>query len=146
MLNNNALNSVFEGLLEDNDKFIAVMERIINAGVNLINNTDELREELIGFDGIYQTYITDANFNYWFEVSEDRLLFKKGEHPKAPFSCYFTKDLFIKILMRELSGTEEFLKGRLRVDGDLSQGLKYVKFHRLFFKYLQLKNGNNNHK
>jgi hypothetical protein len=145
MLNKNTLNSIFKGLLDDNEKFIAIIDRIINAGVNLINNTDELREELMGFDGIYQTNIEDADFNYWFQISEDRLHYEKGEHPEAPFRCYFTKDLFIKILMRELSGTEEFLKGKLRVDGDLSQGLKYVKFHRVFFKYLQLKNGNNNH-
>jgi len=145
MLNKNTLNSIFKGLLDDNEKFITIIDRIINAGVNLINNTDELREELMGFDGIYQTNIEDADFNYWFQISENRLQYEKGEHPEAPFRCYFTKELFIKILMRELSGTEEFLKGKLRVDGDLSQGLKYVKFHRVFFKYLQLKNGNNNH-
>ncbi|TFG16245.1 MAG: SCP2 sterol-binding domain-containing protein [Promethearchaeota archaeon] len=145
MLNKNTLNSIFKGLLDDNKKFITIIDRIINAGVNLINNTDELREELMGFDGIYQTHIEDADFNYWFQIAEDRLYYEKGEHPEAPFRCYFTKELFIKILMRELSGTEEFLKGKLKVDGDLSQGLKYVKFHRVFFKYLQLKNGNNNH-
>jgi hypothetical protein len=145
MFNKNAVNSIFKGLLDDNEKFVAVLDRIIKAGVKLINSTEELKEELIGFDGIYQTNIEDANFNYWFKVSDDRLEYRKGEHPEAPFSCYFTKDLFIKILTRELSGTEEFLKGRIKVDGDLSQGLKYVKFHRLFFKYLQLKNGNNNH-
>lgn len=145
MFNKNAVNSIFKGLLDDNEKFVAVLDRIIKAGVKLINSTEELKEELIGFDGIYQTNIEDANFNYWFKVSDDRLEYRKGEHPEAPFSCYFTKDLFIKILTRELSGTEEFLKGRIKVDGDLSQGLKYVKFHRLFFKYIQLKNGNNNH-
>ena len=146
MLNKNALNSIFKGLSEDSDKFVTVMDRILKAGANIINGTEELKEELVGFDGIYQTYIEDAKFNYWFEITENQLRYRKGEHPDAPFSCYFTKDLFIKILMRELSGTEEFLKGRLRVDGDLSQGLKYVKFHRLFFKYLQLKDGNNHHK
>ena len=146
MLNKSALNSIFKGLLEDSEKFVAVLDKILKAGVKIINNTKELKEELVGFDGIYQTYIEDVKFNYWFKVTENLLEYRKGEHPDAPFSCYFTKELFIKILMRELSGTDEFLKGRLRVDGDLSQGLKYVKFHRLFFKYLQLKNGNNNHK
>jgi putative sterol carrier protein len=142
MLDKSSLNSIFNGLLEDNQKFASVIDRIINAGVSLINNTEELREELVGFNGIYQTYIEDADFNYWFKVSDNKLEYKKGEHPDAPFSCYFTKESFIKIMKRELSGTEEFLKGRLRVGGDLSQGLKYVKFHRMFFKYLQLKNGN----
>jgi hypothetical protein len=145
MLNKSAIDSIFNGVLDDNEKFIAVIDRIINAGVKIINKTEELKEELVGFNGIYQTYIEDADFNYWFKVFEHKLEYKRGEHPDAPFSCYFTKELFIKILKRELSGTEEFLKGRLRVDGDLSQGLKYVKFHRMFFKYLQVKNGNNNH-
>ncbi len=143
MIDRSSLNSIFNGLLDDNEKFVSVIDRIINAGVKLINKTEELREGLVGFNGIYQTYIEDADFNYWFKVSDNKLEYEKGEHPDAPFSCYFTKELFIKILKRERSGTEEFLKGRLRVGGDLSQGLKYVKFHRMFFKYLQLKNGNN---
>ena len=146
MVSKNELSSIFKSVLEDNEKFISITDRIINAGVQLINKTDELKEELIGFDGIYQTYIYDADFNYWFEVIGGKLLYKKGVHPNAPFSCFFSKELFLKILMREVSGADEFLKGRLRVDGNLSQGLKYVKFARTFFKYLQLKNGNNNHK
>ncbi|TFF87492.1 MAG: SCP2 sterol-binding domain-containing protein [Promethearchaeota archaeon] len=145
MMNKNTFNSVLKGVLEDNEKFASVIDRIIKAGVKLINSTEELKEELIGFEGIYQTYIEDANLNYWFKVSENQLEYQTGEHPEAPFKCYFKKQLFLKIMMRELSGTEEFLKGRLRVDGDLSQGLKYVKFHRLFFQYIQAKNGNNNH-
>jgi hypothetical protein len=140
------LNSILDGILEDDEKFLSVIDRIINAGVKIVNNTEELKEELREFEGIYQTYVYDANFSYWFEVSEAKVSYKRGVNSKAPFSCYFTKELFIKILTRELSGTDEFLKGRIRVDGDLSQGLKYVKFHRLFFKYIKLKNGNNRHK
>lgn len=146
MVSKTVLNSIFKGALEDNEKFISITDRIIKAGVNLVNKTEELKEELMGYDGIYQTYIYDADFNYWFEVTEGQLLYEKGVHPNAPFSCFFSKELFLKILMRELSGADEFLKGRIRVDGNLSQGLKYVKFARTFFKYLQLKNGNNNHK
>jgi putative sterol carrier protein len=48
----------------------------------------------------------------------------------------FTKSLIIKILKGEESGVDDFMKGKINVEGDLSQGLRYIKLFRLFFKYL----------
>ena len=107
-----------------------------------MNNAEELKEELIGYDDIYQTYVTDANFNYWLEVSDGKLLYAKGVNPKALFSIHFTKNIILQILKNQVSGTDAFMKGKIKVEGSLSQGFRYIKLFRLIEKYLIEKNGN----
>ncbi|NHJ23406.1 MAG: hypothetical protein EAX89_02450 [Candidatus Lokiarchaeota archaeon] len=140
MLDNDAINSLLNGLEGTNKEFIKILERIIKIGVNVINNTEELKEELLGLDDIYQTCIKDVNFKYWLEVSNGRLDYSEGINPKAKFKMIFTKSLIIKILKGEESGVDEFMKGKINVEGDLSQGVRYIKLFRLFFKYLSKAN------
>ena len=106
-----------------------------------MNDTEELNEELLGFDDIYQTNVVDANFDYWLEVSEGKLTYEKGINPKALFKIAINKDIIIQILKNEVSGTDAFMKGKIKVEGSLSQGLRYIKLFRIFVKYLRKKNG-----
>ncbi len=141
MVNYEPLSSLISILEQEDDKFIPVLERIIKAGIKIVNNAEELREELSGYDDIYQTSILDVGYNYWLDVLEGKLFYKKGFNPEAKFKVSYTKELIINILKGKISGTDAFMKGQLRVEGDLSQGLHYVKIFRLFVKYLKKKNG-----
>ena len=143
MAGQNPLNLILEDLSKNGKKFEYVLDKIIKAGVAIMNNTEELKEELIGFDDIYQTCIFDVNLSYWLEVSHGKLHYEKGVNPQALFKMVFSKDLFIKILKDEISGADAFMKGKIKVEGSLSQGLRYIKLFRTFFKYLIKKNGLN---
>jgi alkyl sulfatase BDS1-like metallo-beta-lactamase superfamily hydrolase len=135
------INSILENLVGDSPKFAYVLDKIIKVVVEIMNNAEDLKEELIGFDDIYQTYVTDANFNYWLEVSNGKLFYQKGVNPKALFSINFNKNIIIQILKNEVSGTDAYMKGKIRVEGSLFQGLRYIKLFRVFVKYLRKKNG-----
>jgi len=141
MVGQNPINSILRNLDKQSPKFEYVLDKIIKALVNIINNTEELKEELIGFDDIYQTYVTDANFNYWLEVSDGKLSYGNDINPKALFKININKDIIIQILKNEISGTDAFMKGKINVEGSLSQGLRYIKLFRIFVKYLKKKNG-----
>ena len=143
MAGQNPLNLILEDLSKNGKKFEYVLDKIIKAGVAIMNDTEELKEELIGFDDIYQTCIFDLNLSYWLEVSHGKLRYEKGVNPQALFKMVFSKDLFIKILKDEISGADAFMKGKIKVEGSLSQGLRYIKLFRTFFKYLSKKNGLN---
>jgi len=143
MFSRNALKIMLDELGKDNKRFLGAIDKIVNAGTHVINSTEELKEELIGYDDIYQTHIIDLNFDYWFQVTNGTITYKRGINPDASFKMNFTKDLIIKILKNEISGTDAFMKGKIRVEGDISQGLRYVKLFRLFTKYLEKKNGKN---
>ncbi len=137
----NPISSILEHLNIESPKFANVLDKIIKAVVKIMNNTEELKEELTGFDDIYQTYVLDADFNYWLEVSDGKLQYEKGVNPKALFAITFNKDILIQILKNKLSGTDAFMKGKINVEGSLSQGLRYIKLFRIFVKYLRKKNG-----
>ena len=141
MAGQNPINSILRNLDKDSPKFEYVLDKIIKAVVKIMNNTEELKEELLGFDDIYQTNVVDANFNYWLEVSDGKLTYKKGVNPKALFKINIDKDIIIQILRNIVSGTDAFMKGKINIEGSLSQGLRYIKLFRIFVKYLKKKNG-----
>lgn len=143
MAGQNPINLILDDLSKNGKKFEYILDRIIKAGVAIMNNTEELKEELMGFDDIYQTCIFDANLSYWLEVSHGKLHYEKGVNPQALFKMVFSKDLFVKILKDEIGGADAFMKGKIKVEGSLSQGLRYIKLFRTFFKYLSKKNGLN---
>ena len=135
------ISSILKNLDADSPKFALILSKIIKAVVKIMNNAEELKEELIGFDDIYQTYVTDVDFNYWLEVSDGKLFYEEGINPKALFAIYFDRNIIIQILKNEVSGTDAFMKGKIRVEGSLSQGFRYIKLFRIFEKYLRKKNG-----
>jgi len=137
----NPISSILRNLDKDSPKFEYVLDKIIKVVVKIMNNTEELKEELVGFDDIYQTSVVDANFDYWLEVSSGKLSYEKGVNPKALFKINIDKDIIIQILKNKISGTDAFMKGKINVEGSLSQGLRYIKLFRIFVKYLRKKNG-----
>ncbi|MFX1493141.1 MAG: SCP2 sterol-binding domain-containing protein [Promethearchaeota archaeon] len=143
MANHDPINSLLDILEKDASQFTKVLDRIIKIGVKIFNSTEELQEELVGFDDIYQTYITDIDFNYWLKVTNGKIEYKKGVNPDAPFKMNYTKDMIVKILKREISGTDAFMRGEINIEGSLTQGLRYIKLFRTFFKYVQKRNNVN---
>ena len=141
MLDSKKFNSVIHELENKEEEFIAILDKIIKMGVNFLQNTEELREEIMDYDYIYQILVSDINFKFWLKVSRGSIMYKRGINPNATFRVNYTKDIIIKILKREMYGSEAYMKGIIKVDGDLTQGLRYIKVFRLLLKYI-----NNNFK
>ena len=136
MLDSKGFRSEIHDLVNNNEEFITALDRIIRLGVSIIKNTEELREEIIDYDDIYQISITDINYHFWFKVSNGTIMYKKGINRGASFRVKYKKDIFIKILKREMNGTDAYMKGKIKVDGDLTQGLRFIKLFRIFIKYI----------
>lgn len=141
MLDSKKFNSVIHELENKEEEFIAILDKIIKMGVNFLQNTEELREEIMDYDYIYQILVSDINFKFWLKVSRGSIMYRRGINPNATFRVNYTKDIIIKILKREMYGSEAYMKGIIKVDGDLTQGLRYIKVFRLLLKYI-----NNNFK
>ncbi|MHA1913440.1 MAG: SCP2 sterol-binding domain-containing protein [Promethearchaeota archaeon] len=136
MLDSKSFRSVVLGLEDNNEEFIAAVDRIIKFTVNIIKNSEELSEEIKEYDDIYQVLIPDINYNFWIKVSKGIILYKKGINQAASFRIRYHKKIFIKILKGELNGTDAYMKGKIKVDGDLTQGLRFTKLFRLFIEYI----------
>ncbi|MFX1420496.1 MAG: SCP2 sterol-binding domain-containing protein [Promethearchaeota archaeon] len=136
MLNSKSFNSVLNDLENHDGEFIDLLDKIIKFAVNKFTNTEDLREEIIEYDDIYQIIVTDIDFNFWLNVSNGSIIYKKGINRNASFKVNYTKEILVKILKREMYGTDAFMKGTIKVDGELSQGLRFIKLFRMFFEYL----------
>ncbi|MFW9942776.1 MAG: SCP2 sterol-binding domain-containing protein [Candidatus Thorarchaeota archaeon] len=136
MLDSKGFRSVVHNLERNTEEFIIALERIIRLGVSVINNNEELREEIIEYNDIYQISITDINYHFWAKISNGTIMYKKGINRDASFRVKYHKDIFIKILTRKISGTDAYMKGKIQVDGDLTQGLRFIKLFRLVIKYI----------
>ena len=136
MLDSKSFNSVINDLESKNQEFITNLDKVIKMGINIVMNTEELLEEIKDYDFIYQIFITDINFNFWFKVSNGSIIYKKGVNRDASFRVKYTKDIIIKILKREIYGTVAYMKGIIKVDGDLTQGLRFIKLFRLIIAYI----------
>jgi len=137
MLDSKSLNSVISDLEDKNQEFVSSLDKIINLGINIVMNTEELLEEISDYDYIYQIFITDINFNFWIKVSKGTIIYKEGVNRNASFRVTFTKSIIIKVLKREMHGTEAYMKGIIKVDGDLTQGLRFIKLLRLILKFIK---------
>jgi putative sterol carrier protein len=136
MLNVKNLNSVLTGLENNERELIIVLDKYIKFAVDKFMNTEDLREEIEDYNDTYQIIITDLNFNFWLKISNNSVIYKKGINRSSSFTVRYTKDILIKILKREMNGTDVFMKGLIKADGDLSQGLRFIKLFRLFLVYL----------
>lgn len=137
MLDSKSFRSVVHDLENNNEEFITALDRVISFAVNIVKDTEELREEIIDYNDTYQISLTDINFNFWFKVSNGSIVYKKGINRSATFKVRYTKDIFIKILKRDMEGTDAFMKGKIKIDGNLSEGLRFIKMFRLFVKYIE---------
>ncbi|MFX1322023.1 MAG: SCP2 sterol-binding domain-containing protein [Promethearchaeota archaeon] len=137
MLDSKKFNSVIHELENKEEEFIAILDKIVKIGVNFVQNTEELREEIMDYDYIYQIQVSDINFNFWLKVSRGSIMYKRGINPNATFRVIYTKDIIIKILKYKMYGYEAYMKGIIKVDGDLTQGLRYIKVFRLLLKYIK---------
>ncbi|MFX1387962.1 MAG: SCP2 sterol-binding domain-containing protein [Promethearchaeota archaeon] len=136
MLNSKSFNSVLNDLENHDGEFITALDKFIKFAVSKFTSTEELREEIADYNDIYQIIITDIDFNFWLNVSNDAIVYKEGINRNAPFRIQYTKDILVKILKREMYGTDAYMKGIIKADGDLSQGLRFIKLFRIFIEYL----------
>ncbi len=136
MLNSKSFNTVIHYLENHDSEFIAVLDRIIRFIVNKFKSIEDLRDEILEYNDTYQIAVSDINFNFWLKISNGSTIYKRGINRNASFRIIFTKEILVKILKREMYGTDAFMKGIIKVDGDLSQGLRFIKLFRLFMKYL----------
>jgi hypothetical protein len=138
VLSTYSIDTIIDKLGDSDQDVVRILDNFINFGIKLIQTTDELLEEIIDFDAIYQFYITDLRFNFWIGVSKGKITYKKGLNNDRSIQIYFTRDLIIKIFRGEISGTEAYMKGLMKVKGNLSHAFKVKNFLRLLVDYMNL--------
>ena len=131
------LNSILDELEAEDTEIITIFTRFLEFSINFIQNTQELREEILDFDNIYQFYVNDINFELWMKISKGTIIYKKGINDNADLRISFTKELLLRLIKQDITITEAYMKGLLKMQGDISQVVKFRNLIRFYRKYVK---------
>ena len=130
------METVLDKLEGNNEEFRFFLHHIIKSAVRMVNRTEELQEEIEGFERITQINISDVDIHFWFEYNNSRVIYKKGFNKNASLEITVTKDLIIRIIKQEIRGGDAYMKGKIKVRGDFSHAIRAKYILRSVLKYL----------
>lgn len=89
-------------------------------------------EKAAGVDTVVQFKFTGSQASEWYVVIKDgKCEVTQGTHPSPKMTMTVDSDDYIKISTGELDATQAFMKGKVKVAGDMGIALKMGQF----FKY-----------
>ncbi len=130
-------NLIIDELETEDTKTIATITRFLEFSINFIQSTQELREEILDFDNIYQFYVNDINFELWIKISNGSIIYKKGINNNSDLRIFLTKNLLLRLIKQYITITEAYMKGLLKIQGDISQVVKFRNLVRFYSKYVK---------
>jgi ubiquinone biosynthesis protein UbiJ len=131
-------NSIIDELETEETEIVATFTRFLEFSINFIQSTQELREEILDFDNIYQFYVNDINFELWIEISNGSIIYKKGININSDLRIFLTKNLLLRLIKQDITITDAYMKGLLKMQGDISQVVKFRNLVRFYSKYVKL--------
>jgi putative sterol carrier protein len=91
-----------------------------------------LPEKAPGLNAIIQFNFSGAEPGNWnAEIKNGALKIEKGVHPNPTLSVTADSADYIKIFTHELDPMQAFMKGKLKLQGDLSLAMKISQFFKL---------------
>jgi len=105
--------------------------------IKIFATSKQLKEELVEYDGVYQISITDIDFNCWFKLHRGNITYQKGKNEDSTIKFYIKKDLLLEIIQLKKGASHLYMKGLIKVEGDLSDALKFRKFLDISMKYVR---------
>lgn len=130
-------NLIIDELETEDTKTIATITRFLEFSINFIQSTQELREEILDFDNIYQFYVNDINFELWIKISNGSIIYKKGINNNSDLRIFLTKNLLLRLIKQDITITDAYMKGLLKMQGDISQVVKFRNLVRFYSKYVK---------
>ena len=130
-------NSILDELEAEDTEIITIFTRFLEFSITFIQNTQELREEILDFDNIYQFYVNDINFELWIEISNGSIIYKKGININSDLRIFLTKNLLLRLIKQDITITDAYMKGLLKMQGDISQVVKFRNLVRFYRKYVK---------
>ncbi|MFW9866435.1 MAG: SCP2 sterol-binding domain-containing protein [Candidatus Thorarchaeota archaeon] len=93
---------------------------------------EEFNDELTPYNRkIIQTTLNDSNFNYWVTLGEGEFKCGKGEMEGANVIVSCPQEIMNQILLGNSDAFSEFLKGNLKLEGDLQYAVVYFDLIKL---------------
>ncbi|NVM30342.1 MAG: SCP2 sterol-binding domain-containing protein [Candidatus Helarchaeota archaeon] len=106
--------------------------------VKFSNESEDLQDEIEGFNIIYKFHIKDTPENEWFWISIENGIFNTGmgNNTNADIIFQGTKNLILRIITQETDLPTEYMSKKLSVTGSLEDLQKFHIILELFYEEL----------
>lgn len=138
----NGIFSVLTGLETSNEEFIKLFEGVLKTSIRMAKHVEELSEEIGDYDRITQVHVEDVEFDFWIENKSTRIFYHRGVNPDASLCVFITKKLIVKILKQEIGASDVYMKGMVKLKGNLTQAIHFKNYMVTFSKYMNAFNNN----
>ncbi|MEJ2251790.1 MAG: SCP2 sterol-binding domain-containing protein [Candidatus Lokiarchaeota archaeon] len=137
MENLEELEEIIQNLTTDDEKeFIALTLKLLKGLVLLFNNFPDLQEDFKDYEDIYQISIMDINLQFWFEISKGILSYELGQNDNNSIIVILNKDVFIQTIQKKIQGFDAYMKGKIRIQGDLRFAIRLRNLIKSLSRYM----------
>ena len=120
---------ILNSLESPKNSFKSTIDKFIKVAIKIANNTDDFKDELeLYHDIIYHIYIYDVDYNIWIKkkgmsLSFNNSIYEENSENVEVLHFLLSKNLMKKILMRKVQVPDAFMRGLIKINGDLSNAI-----------------------
>ena len=139
MIDSNTILVILNSLESPRTSFKVTIDKFIKEAIKIANESKDFRDELELYDDIiYHIYIYDIDYNIWIKKKGTSLSFntsfyeENSENIKI-LHCFLKRNSMRKILIRKMTASEAFMKGLIKINGNLSDAIHAKNLFSLLF-------------
>jgi len=138
MIDSNTILVILNSLESPRTSFKDTVDKFIKEAIKIANESKDYRDELELYDDIiYHIYIHDIDYNIWIKKKGTSLSFntsfyeENSENIKI-LHCFLTRNSMRKILIRKVPVSDAFMRGLIKINGNLSDAIHAKNLWKLF--------------
>jgi len=142
MIDSNAILMMLNSLESSERTFKSTIDKFIRLGIKIANETEEFQEVLEFYDDMmYHIYIKDIDYNIWLKkiggsVTYNNSYYEENSEQLGVIHFFFTKTTMKKVITRKVQAADAFMRGLIKIQGELSDAIHAKNLLSLFFTYM----------
>jgi len=149
MIDSNTILMILNSLESPKNSFKSTIDKFVKIAIKIATDSEDFKDELKLYDDIiYHIYIYDIDYNIWIKKKGTSLSFNNSFYEENSenveiLHCILTKNITRKILIRKVQLSDAFMRGLIKINGNLSDAIHARNLWKLFLAcmdYLAEKN------
>jgi hypothetical protein len=142
MIDSNAISMILNSLESPEVNANSSLDELIKLIIKVSYESEEIKDELKLYDEMFlHIYIYDIDYNIWIKKVGSTLTFNTSYYENVPeemkiIHFILTKKIFKRIFTQRLDPTDGYMRGLVKIQGNLSDAIIIRNFLKIFFQYI----------
>ena len=138
MIDSNTILIILNSLESPKTSFKATLDKFIKEAIKIAMESEDFKDELgLYHDIIYHIYIYDIDYNIWIKkkgtsLSFNNSFYEDNSENTEILHCILTRNNMRKILIRKVHVSDAFMRGLIKINGNLSDAIHAKNLWKLF--------------